>query len=292
MGMTMHEHSHAGHFDSEEIAAALEVEGQLTSGLAAEAIASCAALFEAQGRVVERIVDFGSGPGVDTALLAKRFPSATVVAADGSPAMLARVAARARGLGLADRVGTRAIDLDGDLGVVGSCDLAWSAMAIHHAEDEVATLGRIRETLRPQGLLCLLERADPTSVRLGNDLGRPGIWDRLEEARTEWSERARPTLPGASNTERYSNMLGSAGLEVVASRTLADTVTAPEDPATRDFLNAQLRATARNVADFAEAADLQALASVVDERHDARWEGATVTSSRRLFVARPADAGR
>lgn len=287
--VTKHEHSHDGHFDVDRVAAALEVEGQLNPGLAAEAIACCADRFADPERTVERVIDFGSGPGVDTALLAERFPGATVVAADGSTAMLARVEARAKRLGLADRVRTCAVDLNGDFRIVGSCDLAWSAMAIHHVEDEVATLNRIRELLRPQGVLCLLERADPTSVRLADDLGRPGIWDRIEEARRKWRERARPTLPGAANAEHYPRMLASAGLDVVAFRTLIDTVTAPEDPATRGYLSAQLRATARNVADFAGAADVRALAAIADACHDARWKDAAVTSSRRLFIARPAD---
>ncbi|MCZ4493474.1 MAG: SAM-dependent methyltransferase, partial [Conexibacter sp.] len=90
VSMTKHGHSHDGHFDAERVAAALEVEGQLASGLAAEAIALCADWFAARGRTVQRVVDIGSGPGVDTARLAERFPSATVVAADGSTAMLAR----------------------------------------------------------------------------------------------------------------------------------------------------------------------------------------------------------
>ncbi|HEV7808131.1 MAG TPA: methyltransferase domain-containing protein [Solirubrobacteraceae bacterium] len=292
VGMTKHGHSHQGHFDAERVAAALEVEGQLASGLAAEAITLCADRFADQGRTVERIVDIGSGPGVDTAQLAERFPSATVVAADGSTAMLARAEARAKRLGLADRVETCAVDLDGDLQIAGSCDLAWSAMAIHHAEDEVATLSRIRELLRPQGLVCLLERAGPMSVRLADDLGRPGIWERLEEARSAWSAGARPTLPGARNAERYPSMLASAGLDIVASRTLTDTVTAAADPATRKFLAAQLRATARNLADVADAADIEALLAIVDGSREARWDGVTVTSSRELFIAQLSGVSR
>ncbi|MDX6685151.1 MAG: hypothetical protein QOF86_1279, partial [Baekduia sp.] len=270
--MTKHGHSHERHFDAERVAAALEVEGRLASGLAAAAIALCADRFADQDRTVQRVVDIGSGPGVDTARLAESFAAATVVAADGSTAMLARVEARAKRLGLADRVETCAVDLNDDLQIVGSCDLAWSAMAIHHAEDEVATLSRIRELLRPQGLVCLLERAAPMSVRLADDLGRPGIWERLEAARSEWSERARPRLPGALNAERYPSMLASAGLDVVTSRTLTNTVTAPEDPATREFLGAHLRATARNVANFADAGDVEALVAIVDASRDARWD--------------------
>ncbi len=152
------------------------------------------------------------------------------------------------------------MDLDGDLQALGACDLVWAAMAIHHADDEVATLRRIRKLLRPQGLLCVLERADPMVVRLADDLGRPGLWDRLE-----WFEPARPTLPGALNAERYPTMLAAAGLEVLVSRTLSGTVTAPDDAATHAFLQARL-----------------------PPPHP-RWDGAEITSTRKLFIARPAE---
>jgi trans-aconitate methyltransferase len=285
--MASHGHAHAGHFDSERVAAAIEVEGELAAAIACEAIALCADRFAQHGRTVHRVIDFGSGPGVDTTQLAESFPAATVVAADGATAMLARAEARARRHGVADRVEACVVDLDGDLQVLGSCDVAWSAMAIHHTADEVATLTRIRELLRPHGLLCLLERADPMSVRLADDLGRPGIWDRLDDARAEWFERARPTLPGASDPERHPSTLASAGLDVVVSRTLSDTVTAPADPTTRAFLGTQLRMTARNLADLADPADLEALVAIADTSDDARWDDATVTSSRTLFIAQP-----
>ncbi|HEY6889470.1 MAG TPA: methyltransferase domain-containing protein, partial [Solirubrobacter sp.] len=156
-----HRHAHGSAFDVERVAVALEVEGELTAGLAAEAIALCADRFEAAGATVRRVIDLGCGPGVGTALLAEAFPSATVVAVDGAAAMLARAEARAARRGVASRIEARQLDLDGDLQALGECDLAWAAMAIHHAGDEIATLGRIRELLRPRGLVCVLERADP-----------------------------------------------------------------------------------------------------------------------------------
>ena len=269
------------HFDVEHVAATLEVEGELTAGLADEAIALCADRFAADGTTVRRVIDLGSGPGVGTALLAERFPSATVVAADGSAAMLARAEARVARLGLASRIEARQLDLDGDLQALGACDLAWAAMAIHHADDEVATLRRFGKLLHPHGLLCVLERADPMVVRLADDLGRPGIWDRLEVARSEWFERARPTLPGALNAERYPSMLASAGLEVLVSRTLSATVTAPDDAATRAFLQAQLRGSMRDLEGVADPADLAALVEAAPSD-----SGAAITSTRKLFITR------
>ena len=163
----------------------------------------------------------------------------------------------------------------GDLASVGDCDLAWAAMAVHHAEDEVATVGSIGSLLRPDGLLCLLERADPMEIRLADELGRPGIWDRLAVAQSAWSAHARPVLPA----ERYAEMLGAAGLAVVEARTLIDTVAAPDDAATVAVLARHLKQMERTLADVAERADLDVLS-------EADLHGASVTSSRLLFIAR------
>jgi trans-aconitate methyltransferase len=289
-----HGHARGGAFDVERVAVALEVEGELTAGLAGEAIARCADRFDAAATTVRRIIDLGCGPGVGTALLAEAFPSATVVAVDGAAAMLARAEARVARLAVSSRIETRLLDLDGELQALGECDLAWAAMAIHHADDEVATLGRIRTLLRPQGLLCVLERADPMVVRLADDLGRPGLWDRLHTARSEWFERARPTLPGALNAERYPTMLAAAGLDVLASETLRATTTAPDDAATRAFLHGHLRRSLPDLAGIADQADLDALQAFVEPQSPqlaGRWSGAEITSTRKLFIARAADGG-
>jgi SAM-dependent methyltransferase len=282
-------HHHGGAFDSERLAASLEVEGELSSGPVVEAIATCADLLHRAGVPVRRVIDLGCGPGVGTSLLAEAFGSATVLAVDGSSAMLKRAKARAGRLGHAARVGTRRLDLDGDLRSLGSCDLAWAAMAIHHADDEVATLRHIRSLLAPRGLVCVLERADPMLIRFVGDLGRPGIWDRLESARLKWFESVRATMPGALNAEAYPSILAAAGLELLVDGTLSGTVEAPQDAATHRFIAGQLERTVRDLTPVAAEHDLEALRELVDSTApfpEGRWEGARVTSSRKLLVAR------
>ena len=284
-------HSHGGAFDSERVAAVLEVEGDLSAGLVAEAITVCADLFDDAGVQVRRVVDLGCGPGVGTALLAQAFRSATVLAVDGSPAMLERARARATRLGHAARVETRRLDLNDDLQTLGRCDLAWAAMAIHHAHDEVATLRSIGLLLEPHGLLGVLERADPMFIGLANDLGRPGIWHRLEGARCEWFENVRDSMPGALNAEAYGSMLAAAGLEVVVDQTLIDTVQAPHDAATHRFIARELRGMVAGLASVAAEADLEALRELVEETPsfpEGRWDGAEITASRKLLIAKPA----
>ena len=266
---------------------ALEYEGELSSGLAEEALAVTARLFDDAESRVRRVVDLGCGPGVGTAALVKTFPAAMVVAVDNSAAMLERTAARAAGLGHADRVETRLLDLDGDLRSLGRCDLAWAAMSIHHAHDEVATLRALRSLIAPLGLLCVLERAEPLSVRCADELGRPGIWDRLAEAHGRWFEHMRPRLPGAMNAEVYPSMLAEAGLNVVIDRPLTRNVEVPRDPMMHQFIAGVLRRSLTNLAGFAGEDDLRARQELLSEAPSSpdRWEGAEVRISRKMFIA-------
>jgi SAM-dependent methyltransferase len=282
------ERSHGKAFDSEWFAAILEAEGEMTAGLTEEAIAVCADLFAAERQEVRRIIDLGCGPGVGTFLLARAFRFATLLAVDGSLTMLERTRARA---GQADRVTALQLDLDGDLQSLGRSDLVWAAMAIHHSEDEVATLASVGSRLRRGGLLCLLERADPPAIRLGDELGRPGIWDRLLAAGSAGSEGAGRSLPGAANAEAYPAMVAEAGLELVDERHLAGTVSAPRDAATHEFIAHHLVETVRSVSSAVDRSDAEALRALLDTTPPfpaGCWDGAELTFSRRLIIARSA----
>ena len=72
--------------------------------------------------------------------LAAAFPEATVTAVNGSPSMRAAAARRADAAGLAVRVHTADVELDGTLTALGPLDLAWAALSLHHARDATATL--------------------------------------------------------------------------------------------------------------------------------------------------------
>jgi hypothetical protein len=125
-------------------------------------------------------------------------------------------------------------------------------------------------------------------VRLASDLGRPGIWDRVRSAQSEWFERARPALPGTTNVAGYADMLEQAGLELLASQVLTDTVPAPDEPAVRELIAAYLRRAERNLDDILDTADIEALRSRCSDWQHANpsWGDAEITSSRTLFIAR------
>jgi trans-aconitate methyltransferase len=293
--MTHHTHPSAtaqtqAVFQDDRMVAVLEAEGQLAAGLTDQAVQLCAELVAVGRADPLRLADLGCGPGVATTRLAAAFDGATVVGVDGSPVMLARAADRVARHEAYGRVELLLLDLDGDLRELGSFDLVWAALALHHTVDEHAALDNFAALLRPEGLLCLLERADPMVVHPAHDLGQPGIWDRVEVAQSAWYDRTRGALPGVTNVAAYGDMLQHAGLELLDTRTLTDTVTAPVEPALQPVIARYVRAAIHNLRDTLAPADVEALTDVAERVTDVAWGDALVTSTRTLFIARKTEA--
>jgi SAM-dependent methyltransferase len=203
-------HPHAHDFDWAAMVTLTEREAEVLGGVLEEATAAVARLAAGDGLEVRRIIDIGSGPGVGTCALAERFRAATVVAADGSAEMLESVTARAARAGLAERVTTRAIELPDGIASLGPADLVWASMVLHHLGDEAGALRGLRAQLEPGGLLALVEFGDPMRVVPDDvDLGRPGLWARLDEASAAWlrdlragpSRSRTPTIRPCSRTQ-------------------------------------------------------------------------------------------
>jgi SAM-dependent methyltransferase len=283
-------HQHDGMFDSPEAAAANELEGDVLIGFVDDATSVLDALCDAIGLEVRRVLDLGSGPGVGSCVLAERFGEATVIAADGSPAMLDRAVARAARLGFADRVEVRHVDLASDIGTLAPADLVWASMSLHHVGDELAALREIRQLLEPGGLVALIERHAPTRVLPdGIDLGRPGIWERLDAAWADWFTDMRADLPGSTESAGYPSMLAAAGFDVVADQVLAVSIDEPLDDAGRRFALKQMTQSRGKLDGRADPADLSALDALLDQdapdgimhRDDVR-----ISATRRLYVGR------
>jgi tRNA G46 methylase TrmB len=82
-----HHHGHA-HFDEadwEAFSVHAELEGELLLAFVTDSAHWIAELRGPDAPPVRRVLDIGSGPGVGTCELARRFPDAHVVAVDGSP---------------------------------------------------------------------------------------------------------------------------------------------------------------------------------------------------------------
>jgi SAM-dependent methyltransferase len=292
-----HRHHHAdgaGHhvdFDSPQMAEFAELEGEVLIDFVTTAGSVLAGLLREDGVEVGRLLDLGAGPGVGTCSLARQFPSASVVAVDGSASMLERVSARAARLGLEQRVETRLADLPGGLGTLGRADLVWMSMALHHVGDETAALGQIRHLLNPVGLLAVVERESALRVLPAHEeLGRPGIWERVDAVWSAWFAGMRADLPDATTSADYPEMLQRAGFDLVVDDVLTVVLDAPLDDPARRFAHRHLVRTRERLGPDAEAADLEALDALIDEGADEammRRDDAVVRATRHLYVARP-----
>jgi malonyl-CoA O-methyltransferase len=103
----------------------------------------------------QRILDAGSGPAPQAAMLARRYPQARQVALDFSLPMLAL--ARAAGGWLARLRGRAPLPVCASFErlplAAGSVQLVWSNMALHWASDAPAALAEFQRVLAPEGLL-------------------------------------------------------------------------------------------------------------------------------------------
>ncbi len=183
------------HFDDPGEAARLEREGEVLLELFDRAVATLRSRASAAGLAVRCVLDIGCGPGVAACLLAERFPGARIVAADGSAAMVGRATARAARRGVSPRVEARVVPLPDGIDTLGRPDVIWASMVLHHVADELDALRRLRSLLAPGGLLVLLERDRPARVvPEGVELGRPGLWERLDAALEGWFADMRRAL--------------------------------------------------------------------------------------------------
>ena len=241
-------------------------------------------------RDVRHILDIGCGPGVGTCVLAEHFPSASVLAADGSAEMLANVTARAARLGVADRVETRLVELPDGIATLGRADLVWASLVLHHVGDEAAALRGLGARLEPGGLLALVEFGDPMRVLpVDVDLGRPGLWERLDIARASWLADMRAGLPGAVPSGEYAAMLQAVGFEVLADEVVGVDLPAPLDDRARAVALGHLRLVREHVEPYVDRADLEALDVLTSEDDPAsitRRPDALLHASRRLLIGR------
>jgi SAM-dependent methyltransferase len=292
----MSEHRHPDHsthhdldWDSPTTAARTELEGEVLAGLVERALAVLGDLCGAGSLNVSRILDLGCGPGVFTCLLAQRFGSATVLAVDGSAEMLDRATARVRRLALEQRVQTRLLELPAGLDSLDQADVIWASMVLHHVGDEAAALRQVRRLLNPGGLLAVVEHGGELRVLPADtDLGRPGLWERLDAAGEEWFGDMRADLPESIESGSYADMLRLAGFGVLADELLTLTLDPPLDDRARRFAHDYLLRTRTQLEPYADSADLEALDVLVDDRASEsilRRDDALLSASRRFYVA-------
>lgn len=162
-----------------ELAQLLDLDAALGEPVLAQAMDAAS---RALGSEPSAIVDLGAGTGTGTLALARRFPESRVHSIDASPGMLDHLRAASTAAGVADRVDAHLVDLDGDWpdALPTELDLAWAALSLHHVTDPDRVLRQAFDTLRPGGVLVVIEMSGATSYEPG-DLGthRPGLGERI-----------------------------------------------------------------------------------------------------------------
>ncbi len=286
-----HGHSNPAHdFDWAALVTSAEHEAEALISFLDGATSALADLATQDGLDVRRIIDVGSGPGVATCALAEQFPSATLVAADGSAEMLAAAVVRAERLGVAGRVETRLVEMPHGLDDLGPADLIWASMVLHHVGDEAATLRSLRSHLGTGGLLALVEFGDPRKVLPDAvEVEHPGLRARLDAAGVAWMAGMRAELPGAAVSADYPAMLAAAGFDLVIDRVVEVRLDPPLDARSREVAHATLERVRRHYEPYADATDLAVIDALIDREAPEgimRRPDALLHVSRHLFIAR------
>lgn len=229
--------------------------------------------------VVRTVVDVGAGTGTGSLALARRFPTAEVVAIDRSAAMLERLRAAALPDGPADRLLVVQADLDVAWPDVATVDVAWASSSMHEVADPDRLFRDIRAALNPGGLLVVVEM-DSLPRFLPDDVGRgrTGLEARCHEAVARLGWNAYPD---------WGPHLEQAGLELAARRSFT-TEASPAPPSAGRYAHAYLSRIRSALDGRLAGDDLDTLDRLLGDAPDAllHRRDLTVRGSRTAWAAR------
>jgi SAM-dependent methyltransferase len=216
----------------------------------------------ASGAAVERLLDLGAGTGTGAIGLAQRFRTAEVVAVDLDVASLDRLRAKATDAGIASRVIPFEADIDAGWPAVGTLDVTWASMSLHHFADPERVMRDVLASTRPGGLLAVAEFAAPIRF-LPHDLGfgRPGFEARIGAIIASARAEDMPTLGTA-----WAPRLAAAGWTVVDERDFQIDLNPPRHPKATAYAVAWFARLAHSLADRLDSDDQATLEQLLDER--------------------------
>jgi SAM-dependent methyltransferase len=206
-----------------------------------------------------RLLDLGAGTGTGALGLAERFPDAEVIAVDVVPGSLRRLDAKARALGLAGRVLAVEADLDAGWPDLGTLDLTWASMSLHHLAEPGRALSEVLAATRPGGLIAVAEFAKPLRF-LPDDLGfgRPSFEERVADRLSHAHAEAMPTLGSA-----WAPRLADAGWEVADERAFPIDLDPPAHPRAAEYARGWFTRLADGLTDRLEPDDEATLAALL-----------------------------
>jgi SAM-dependent methyltransferase len=278
-----HQHDAAAEAESPALAELLDLDAEVLSPVLSELTGLIRGL--AASLPVRRILDLGSGTGTGVFALLRRFEEADAIAVDASAPFLHRLEARARDLGLADRVRSIEADLDVAWPATGAVDLVWASASLHHFADPARILAEVFGALRPGGLLTVLEMGSFPRFLPGDlGIGRPGLEDRCHAALAEARAAEMPNL-GAD----WGPLLLRAGFTIEAERALTVDLSPPLPASARRYAQLSLQRIRSRLDGRLSADDLATLDAIID---GAGSEGVlrrgdlTIRAERTAWVAR------
>jgi len=250
-----HPHGHGAASDEASLAEMLELDAEVLHGYVAEVTAWVDG--HAGERMSGRILDLGCGTGVGTFALLRRSGDAEVVAVDGSTYMLERLREKARGLGVEKRVRAVQADLDEAWPDFGAVDVVWTSAFMHHLADPDAALRKLFGTLRPGGLLVVIE-IDGFPRFLPGSVG-PGLEERCHAALAEINAQRMPHMG-----DDWGARLSGAGFVIEEERTFSVELQAPLPEAAGRYAQASLGRLRPRLEGMLSSEDLATLDTLLD----------------------------
>ncbi len=229
-----------------------------------------------------RILDLGCGTGTGTFALLRESADASVVAVDGSDYMLGRLQEKAHRLGVEKRVRIVRADLDGAWPDFGAVDVVWTSAFMHHLADPDEALRKLFATLRPGGLLAVIEMNGFPRFLPGS-LG-DGLEERFQGVVDEQSAEQMPHMG-----DDWGARLAEAGFAVEEERTFEAELRSPLTDTARRYAQVSLGRTRERVADRVSDEDLALLDALLDgDNPDSvmRRDDLVVRASRVAWAAR------
>lgn len=256
---THHHHGDHGNHDRSGLAEQLTLDAAVLGGYLDQATEWAAGLAPENPGV---IVDAGSGSGVGTLALARRFPDARIVALDVSTEMLRHTRHAAQEQGLAGRLDTVEADLNEAWPEIGAADLIWAGSSLHELADPERSMREMHAGLNPGGLLVVLEMDSLPSF-----LPDPASAVRPTESGLEVRLHAALATMGWNSYPDWRAGLEKAGFDVVEQRSFR-TVARATPELTARYARAFLGRIHTALGDVASAGDLAALGRLLADDGD------------------------
>jgi SAM-dependent methyltransferase len=253
-----HQHDPAAESDWAAMAELLDLDADVLHSYLSEVTAWVCD--QAAGLPRRRILDLGSGTGTGALALVQCFEEADVIALDRSEQLLARCKAKARELGVEDRIRTVQADLDAAWPVIEPVDLVWASSSLHHMADPDRVLSEVFTTLQPGGLLAVAEMGSfPRFLPDDVGLGRPGLEARCHAALAAGMAGEVPHL-GSD----WGSRLRQTGFNIEAERTFAIDLELPLPVSTGRYAQVSLQRIRSSLEGRMSADDLATLDTLID----------------------------